>query len=104
MVKVDDPVGAISVHGVCGVWGTIGAALLHENLFLGLEYDLFGTLMVQIIGVVVAFVWTFGTAFMLFWAIKALVGLRVSEAEERQGLDIGEHGATAYPDFVVTGN
>ena len=104
MVKVDDPVAAISVHGVCGVWGTIGAALLHENLFLGLEYDPFGTLMVQIIGVVVAFVWTFGTAFALFWASKALVGLRVSEEEERQGLDIGEHGATAYPDFVVTGN
>ena len=101
-IKVDDPVGAISVHGVCGAWGTIGAALLHENLFLGLEYDLLGTLMVQLIGVVVAFMWTFGTAFILFKAIKAIVGLRVSEAEELQGLDVGEHGASAYPDFVVS--
>lgn len=103
-LKVDDPVGAISVHGVCGAWGTIGAALLHENLFLGLEYDLFGTLLVQIAGVAVAFIWTFGTAFALFKLIDMLVGLRVGEEEEVQGLDIGEHGSGAYPDFVVSGN
>ena len=60
-IKVDDPVGAISVHGVCGVWGTLAAALLHENLFLGLEYELGKTLLVQLVGVVVAFVWTFAS-------------------------------------------
>ena len=77
-LHVDDPVGAISVHGVCGVWGTLGAALLHENLFLGLEYDLLGTLWVQAVGVVVAFVWTFGTAFILFKIVNAAIGLRVT--------------------------
>ena len=103
-IKVDDPVGAISVHGVCGAWGTIGAALLHENLFLGLEYNLFQQLWVQVLGVAVAFVWTFGTAFVLFKLIHAAIGLRVSQEEEVQGLDIGEHGSSAYPDFVVSGS
>ena len=103
-VKVDDPVGAISVHGVCGVWGTLGAALLHENLFLGLEYDLLGTLWVQIVGVAVAFAWTFGTAFVLFKVVHATVGLRVTQEEEIEGLDLGEHNSRAYPDFQVSIN
>ena len=55
-------------------------------------------------GIAVAFVWTFGTAFVLFQAIKATVGLRVSAEEELQGLDIGEHGASCYPDFVMSGH
>ena len=103
-LHVDDPVGAISVHGVCGVWGTLGAALLHENLFLGLEYDLLGTLWVQIVGVAVAFVWTFGTAFLLFKAVNAAIGLRVTQEEEIEGLDFGEHNSRAYPDFQVSIN
>ncbi len=101
-IKVDDPVGAISVHGICGVWGTLAAALLHENIFLGLEYNLLGQLWVQVVGVVVAFVWTFGMAFVLFKLIDKMVGLRVTAEEELQGLDIGEHGSSAYPDFVVS--
>lgn len=103
-IRVDDPVGATSVHGVCGAWGAIAAALLHENLLLGAEYGLFSALGVQIVGVVAAFAWTFGTAFVLFQVIDKIVGLRVSEKEEVQGLDIGEHGASAYPDFVVSGS
>jgi Amt family ammonium transporter len=102
-VKVDDPVGAISVHGVCGAFGTIAAALFHENLFLGLEYDLMGTLWVQLTGVAVAFAWTFTTAFILFKAIAATVGIRVSKEEELEGLDLSEHGASCYPDFVTSG-
>jgi Amt family ammonium transporter len=102
-IKIDDPVGAVSVHGVCGVWGTLGAALLHENLFLGLEYDLAGQLMVQGTGIAVAFLWTFTTAFILFKVLAATVGLRVTAEEEIAGLDLGEHGASAYPDFVVVG-
>lgn len=100
MLKIDDPVGAISVHGVCGALGTILAALLHENLFLGLEYDLMGQLTTQVIGVVTAFAWTFTTAFILFKVISWTVGLRVSAEEELEGLDICEHGAVAYPDFT----
>jgi ammonium transporter, Amt family len=102
-IKIDDPVGAVSVHGVCGVWGTLGAALLHENLFLGLEYDLGHQLMVQAVGILVAFAWTFTTAFILFKVLAATMGLRVTAEEEIEGLDLGEHGASAYPDFVVVG-
>jgi Amt family ammonium transporter len=99
-IKVDDPVGAISVHGVCGAFGTIGAALFHENLFLGKEYDFVGQLTTQLIGVGTAFVWTFLTAFILFKAISVTIGLRVSPEEEMEGLDLGEHAANCYPDFA----
>jgi Amt family ammonium transporter len=101
-VKIDDPVGAISVHGVCGAFGTIAAALFHENLFTGQEYDLMGQLMTQLIGVVTAFVWVFGTAFILFKVLAMTIGLRVKPEEEIEGLDIGEHGAFCYPDFVAS--
>jgi Amt family ammonium transporter len=101
-IHIDDPVGAISVHGVCGALGTILAAVLHENVFTGAEYDMIGQLMTQIIGVVTAFTWTFTTAFVLFTVLKMTIGLRVSAEEELEGLDITEHGAYAYPDFVLT--
>lgn len=99
-IKVDDPVGAISVHGVCGAWGTLSAALFHENLFLGREYDLVGQLVTQLTGIVVAFAWTFTTCFIMFKLIKATIGLRVSPEEELEGLDLSEHGANSYPDFA----
>ncbi|MCB1020398.1 MAG: ammonium transporter [Bryobacterales bacterium] len=103
-IRIDDPVGAISVHGVCGVWGTLAAALFDERLFAGdPEYNLMGTLWVQVVGIVVAFVWTFGTAFILFKILDATIGLRVSEQEEIEGLDLAEHGYSAYPDFQVHG-
>ncbi len=100
-IKIDDPVGAISVHGVCGAFGTIGAALFHENLFLGKEYDLMAQLTTQFIGVGVAFIWTFPLAWLMFKAMAMTIGLRVSKEEELEGLDITEHGAEAYPDFAV---
>ncbi|MBI3279249.1 MAG: ammonium transporter [Acidobacteria bacterium] len=100
-IKIDDPVGAISVHGVCGAFGTISAALFHENLFLGKEYDLIGQLTTQITGVGTAFLWTFPVCWVLFKLISLTIGLRVSAEEEIQGLDIHEHGAEAYPDFVL---
>jgi Amt family ammonium transporter len=99
-IRVDDPVGAISVHGVCGAFGTISAALFHENLFLGKEYNLFSQLTTQFIGVGTAFLWTFGTAFVLFKLVSVTIGLRVSADEEISGLDFSEHAANAYPDFV----
>jgi Amt family ammonium transporter len=102
-IKIDDPVGAISVHGVCGAWGTLSAALLHENLFTGAEYDLWGALQIQALGVAVAFAWTFTTAFVLFKVVAATIGLRVTAEEELEGLDVGEHGNACYPDFVTTG-
>jgi Amt family ammonium transporter len=100
-IRIDDPVGAISVHGVCGALGTVLAAVFHENVFLGREYDLLGQLTTQAIGVAAAFVWTFGTAFVLFKVLAMTVGLRVSAEEELEGLDLSEHGAESYPDFVL---
>lgn len=93
VLKVDDPVGAISVHAVCGAFGTIAAGVLDKN---GFSWSVVG---VQVIGVVAAFVWVFSTAFLLFKIIDKTIGLRVSPEEELDGLDIGEHGMEAYPDF-----
>jgi Amt family ammonium transporter len=97
-IKVDDPVGAISVHGVCGAWGTLAAAIFHNGGFSAAQ------LATQAIGVLTAFVWSFGMAFLLFKVIKASVGLRVSEEEEVEGLDISEHGSEAYPQDLVRGH
>ncbi len=94
-IKVDDPVGAISVHGVCGAWGTLAAAIFNET---GFTMKQFG---VQVTGVVACFIWTFVASFILFYLIKVTVGLRVSKEEEMEGLDYGEHGGNAYPDFQV---
>jgi Amt family ammonium transporter len=94
VLKVDDPVGAVSVHGTCGAWGSIAYA------FFGTEFS--GTvLLAQVIGVLVGFAWAFGTALVLFLLIKYTIGLRVSEEEELRGLDIGEHGMEAYAGFQV---
>jgi Amt family ammonium transporter len=100
-VKVDDPVGAISVHGVCGALGTTLLGFFHNKQ--GLFYS--GTtdfLFAQVIGVVSVFAFCVIGAFILFGLIKSMIGLRVSEEEEIEGLDINEHGNIAYPDFVST--
>lgn len=99
-IRVDDPVGAISVHGVCGALGTLSAALFHENLFTGQPYDLGAQLVTQLAGVATAFVWTFTLCFVMFKILAATIGLRVTPEEEIEGLDLGEHGANAYPDFA----
>lgn len=95
-IKIDDPVGAVSVHGVCGAWGTLAVGLfsLDTGLFSGAGFAQFAA---QAIGVVTAFVWAFPTSFAVFYIIKKTIGLRVSEEEELLGLDILEHGNEAYP-------
>ena len=93
VLKVDDPVGAVSVHGVCGAFGTIAAGVFDIN---GFSLSVVGT---QILGVATAFLWVFPLAFLLFKAIDKTIGLRVTPEEELDGLDIGEHGMEAYPDF-----
>jgi Amt family ammonium transporter len=95
-VKVDDPVGAISVHGVCGAWGTLSAGIFNIG---GTSLKIVG---VQVLGIVVAFVWAFGLALILFKLIDLTIGLRVSPEEEAEGLDFVEHGGMAYPDFEVS--
>tara|TARA_B100000212_G_scaffold316072_2_gene270709 strand:- start:10826 stop:12208 length:1383 start_codon:yes stop_codon:yes gene_type:complete len=84
-IQIDDPVGAISVHGVCGIWGTVAVAI-----FGG------ANLMSQIIGVIGVYVFAFVFSFALFGIIKVIMGVRVSEEEEFEGLDISEHGQEAY--------
>jgi Amt family ammonium transporter len=105
-VKVDDPVGAVSVHLVCGVFGTLALGLFAQEhftpnttgngLFFGGGLKLF---MAQLIGVVVVGIFTFGLSMVAWGAIKAVMGIRVSAEEEYAGLDIGEHGISAYPEF-----
>lgn len=97
ILKIDDPVGAISVHGVSGALGTIAVGLFATDggLFYGGGSDL---LLTQVIGVVAVFAWSIGTGIVLFWAIKKTVGLRVPKRVEEEGLDIYEHGETAYFD------
>ena len=92
-MHIDDPVGAVSVHGVCGAWGTLAAGLFNME---GMTAKIVG---VQLAGIGAAFVWAFGVSFILFKVIDMVIGMRVSEEEEMIGLDISEHGAHAYNDF-----
>ncbi len=102
--RIDDPVGAVSVHAVCGTWGTLSIALFarYDDAFLGREdAGLFygggiDQLSTQALFVGVHFVFVFGCAFLLFHAIKATIGLRVTEEEELAGLDVEEHGHMGY--------
>jgi Amt family ammonium transporter len=95
ILKVDDPVGAISVHGVSGAIGTLAVGLFStsEGLFYGHGASLLG---VQAIGVAAFFAWSFGTGFVLFTILKKAKILRVSKVIEEEGLDVYEHGETAY--------
>ncbi len=110
-LKIDDPVGAISVHGVCGTFGTIMVGFFAEAAYgassgAGALNGLFfggGTklLFTQIIGVAAVMCWTLVTAFALFKILKATVGLRVSREEELIGLDVEEHGMESYAGFQI---
>ncbi|MGE9297213.1 MAG: ammonium transporter [Puniceicoccales bacterium] len=111
-LKIDDPVGAVSVHGVCGAWGTLSVGLfgsaavdtaiwgadgaIRDGLFYGGGLAQFG---IQLAGVAAVFAFTFVTGYVMFSAINKTVGLRVSKEEELEGLDLGEHGNEAYADF-----
>ncbi len=91
-IKIDDPVGAVSVHLVCGVWGTLAVGLVGEMA----GFDQFVS---QLIGVLAYGSVAFGCAVGIFALLKATMGLRVDPEEEIEGLDISEHGMSAYPDF-----
>jgi Amt family ammonium transporter len=95
-IKVDDPVGAISVHGVCGAWGTLAAGIFNIG---GTSVKIIG---VQMLGITACFLWVFPVAFIMFKLIEKTVGLRVSPEEELEGLDFSEHGGNAYPDFEIS--
>ena len=90
-LKIDDPVGAISVHGSVGIFG----------IFAVLFSDPDATFMGQLVGLLVIFVWVFATSAITWGAIKVIMGIRVSEAEEHEGVDLAECGMEAYPEFVT---
>ncbi|WP_246803907.1 ammonium transporter [Desulfosarcina cetonica] len=94
-IKIDDPVGAVSVHGVNGAWGTLAAGIFNMG---GTSASIIG---VQLLGIAACFLWTFPVTFIMFKIIDKTMGLRVSPEEELEGLDYAEHGGIAYPDFGV---
>ena len=89
-VKLDDPVGAISVHGVCGLWGLIAVVFSNGDANIG----------TQLYGAFAIFAWTFIVAMIFWFIIKLIIGIRVSEEDEMEGVDIAECGMEAYPEFV----
>ena len=98
-LRVDDPVGAVAVHGCCGMFGTLAVGLFDYNngLFYGGGFHLLG---VQALGVLVVAAWTIVCMVLLFTVLKKTIGIRVSKEEEVEGLDATEHGLeSAYPDF-----
>jgi Amt family ammonium transporter len=107
VLHIDDPVGATSVHLVCGIWGTISVGLWGnvEGVAVGLFYGGgMAQLGKQLIGVASVGVWTIITSFILFLSIKAIFGLRVKPKEEKMGLDLSEHQSEAYSGFQIFSN
>ena len=111
-VKVDDPCGAISVHGVCGAWGVLSVGIFADGTYgagwngvtgpvKGLLYGDFGQFGAQAVDIVVGFIWAFGVMFILFSIFKMFAQVRVSPEVEIEGLDVPEFGAACYPDFVL---
>lgn len=89
-LKIDDPVGAISVHGVVGIWGLLAVCLTNSD----------ASFTAQLMGIVVIFLWVFISSLIVWSIIKLVMGLRVSEEEEYEGVDISECGMEAYPEFT----
>jgi Amt family ammonium transporter len=101
-LKIDDPVGAFSVHGTCGMWGTLAVGLFNKEKGLLFGHG-FGQLGSQIVGVLAYSIFSALTAWILWSILSALSGgIRVTEPEEVEGLDIGEHGMEAYPEFITS--
>ncbi len=93
-LRLDDVVGAVSVHGICGVWGTLAAGLFYRG-------DLFdpARLGVQAVGILAAFLWAFPAAWLTYWLLSRIVGLRAPTLHEQRGLDFTEHDEIGYPEF-----
>ncbi|MGF1669204.1 MAG: ammonium transporter, partial [Balneolaceae bacterium] len=89
-LKIDDPVGAISVHGVCGIWGTLAVGIFSPQ----------ASFLIQLLGTASVIAFTFVFSLAVFGLIKAVYGVRVTQEQEGTGLDLSEHGNVAYPYFA----
>ncbi|NOZ63813.1 MAG: ammonium transporter [Caldiserica bacterium] len=108
ILHIDDPVGAVSAHAICGAWGTISLGLFAQDifapgttgngLFFGGGWKLLGA---QTLGVISVFAWSMTAGLILFALIKKIIGLRVSREEELRGLDVEEHGVESYSGFQI---
>jgi Amt family ammonium transporter len=112
VAHVDDPCGAISVHGLCGAWGVLSVGIFADGTYgagwngvagnvKGLLYGDGGQLLAQMAHVVIGFAWAMGVTFLIFTIAKRFMKIRVSEEAELQGLDVPEFGSVCYPDFVL---
>ena len=101
ILKADDPVGAVTVHGICGAWGLLAVGIFASghNDVTGLVVGNAAQLLPQIVGILTAIVWGFGGGYILFKILDLTMGLRVDEQEEEEGLDEHEHGTVAYPEM-----
>lgn len=97
-IKIDDPVGAVSVHGACGLWGTVAVGIF--GVASGDEGSY--SVLIQLVGTLSIAAFAFVSSYAIFSLVKMTIGIRVSEEEEFGGLDVGEHGQEAYPDFQVS--
>jgi len=115
-MKIDDPVGAISVHGVCGLWGVLSVGLFADGSAFyggawngvsgsvkGLFYGDPGQLIAQAIGCITLIIWAYGLSFLFFTVLNSIIPMRVSVEVELEGLDISETGVLAYPEFPIAG-
>jgi Amt family ammonium transporter len=106
IAKIDDPVGAISVHGICGIWGVLSVGIFSDGTYLGVKgllYDTtlaggLGQLLSQVIGIFSIIIWVSIASFACHWLSHKLAGIRVTKEEELTGLDVTVHGAPAYSD------
>ena len=112
VLKVDDPCGAISVHGMCGLWGVLAVGLFADGTYgagwngvagnvTGLFYGDAGQLGAQVIDGAVGFIWAWGVVWIIFSIVKRFTPIRVSREAEIEGIDMHEFGAYCYPDFVL---
>ena len=102
VLKIDDPVSAISVHGVTGLWGLLAVGIFANgnNGVTGLVGGNVLQIVSQLISMGVVLVWALATGFVMFLALKVFMGVRVTQEEELEGLDAAEHGITTYPEMV----
>jgi Amt family ammonium transporter len=106
-LRVDDPVGAIACHAANGAWGLIALGIFADGTYGGVKGLIVGEagqLLAQLVAVGAALIWGLGAGLLLFGTLKYTIGIRVTPEEELQGLDITQHGAGSYPEFVATGS